>query len=372
MNAICHLTTVHRRDDVRIFTKECVSLVRRYHNVSLVVFDGLGSELSAGVRIHDLGKPPTNRLKRMVLGQLYVLSSKFIHEATVVHFHDPELLVAAFLLQIRGKTVIYDAHEDAGAQIKSKHYIPSFVRPVLAWCVNSIEALLIRRFDGVVAATPYIGKRLHKRNSSTVVVCNYPVIQKQLGSSGPSKASNALCYVGAITRERGFVELLDALNLCDDVKLLACGPFESVAFEKELKNHSGWKHVEYKGIVKRKETQEIMRRARAGVVLFKPGPNHNNSQPNKLFEYMSAGLPVIASDFPLWREIVEGNKSGLLVDPLKPQEIASAIRYITDHQEEAERMGANGRKAVYERFNWSSEEARLFDFYDLLIGRGIK
>ncbi len=78
---------------------------------------------------------------------------------------------------------------------------------------------------------------------------------------------------------------------------------------------------------------------------------------------MSARLPVIASNFPLWREIIEGNKCGLCVDPLNPEEIAAAITWIVEHPAEAEVMGKNGRKAVEERYNWNTEGEKLLALY---------
>ena len=82
---------------------------------------------------------------------------------------------------------------------------------------------------------------------------------------------------------------------------------------------------------------------------------------------MSAGLPVIASHFPLFREIIEGNKCGLCVDPLNPSEIAKAIDYILTHPEEAQRMGENGLKAVKEQYNWDIEEKKLLALYEKLL-----
>jgi glycosyltransferase involved in cell wall biosynthesis len=78
---------------------------------------------------------------------------------------------------------------------------------------------------------------------------------------------------------------------------------------------------------------------------------------------MSAGTPVIASDFPEWREIIEECGCGLVVDPHDPNEIAEAINYLLTHPHEAEAMGRLGRKAVEEKFNWSSEERKLLALY---------
>jgi len=82
---------------------------------------------------------------------------------------------------------------------------------------------------------------------------------------------------------------------------------------------------------------------------------------------MAAGLPVIASNYPLWETIVEGSKCGICVDPLNVQEISDAISYIINHPSDAQKMGCNGQKAVAEKYNWAIEEMKLINVY-----KGIK
>ena len=103
------------------------------------------------------------------------------------------------------------------------------------------------------------------------------------------------------------------------------------------------------------------------MVTFLESPNHIESQPNKMFEYMSAGLPVISSKFPLWREIIEGNDCGICVDPEKPKDIAAAINRLASNPAEAERLGRNGKSAVERVYNWGIEEGRLLELYASLV-----
>lgn len=363
---ICHISSVHQRYDTRIYSKQCVSLARRYSEVSYVVADGKGDTFQQQVYIRDLGNSFRLRLERMLKGFLLVIRSSVVRGADIVHVHDPELLIAAFIIKKRGQTVIYDAHESTGAQIKTKHYMPRCLRSVVAVVINKLETWIAARCNAVVAATPYIATNFIDVNAQTITVCNYPLLESMPESIDIAKKTHQVCYTGAITRERSFVELLDALEICQDVTLLLCGPFESKNFENELRSHSGWKCVDYRGVVDRESVHEIMTTSVAGIVLFHPGPNHVNAQPNKLFEYMSSGLPVIASDFPLWRDIVCGNQCGVLVDPMKAQDIATAIRFIVENPDKARSLGSNGRSAVLERYNWRSEEQKLFALYDSL------
>ena len=117
----------------------------------------------------------------------------------------------------------------------------------------------------------------------------------------------------------------------------------------------------------RNEVANVMSCSKAGIVIFHPLPNHIDAQPNKMFEYMSAGLPIISSNFVLWKEIVERNNCGICVNPLEPKEIAQSIEYIITHSNEAKEMGQNGKKAVLEKYNWGVEEKKLFEVYKGLM-----
>lgn len=169
--------------------------------------------------------------------------------------------------------------------------------------------------------------------------------------------------MGGIAQIRGIKEVVKAMEFTKNVMLNLVGAFSEKTVENDVKDYKGWASVSEAGILGRDEVANIMSRCKAGIVTFHPLPNHIDAQPNKMFEYMSSGLPVITSDFPLWREIVEGNSCGMCVNPLKPEEIADAINYILTHPEEAEQMGKNGKEAVKKKYNWDMEEKKLMNVY---------
>jgi hypothetical protein len=88
-----------------------------------------------------------------------------------------------------------------------------------------------------------------------------------------------------------------------------------------------------------------------------------SNYPTKLFEYMAARVPVVASDFPLYRAIVEGAGCGIVVDPTSPHAIAEAVRYLLDHPEDAQAMADRGRAAMLERYNWHASKEALLELY---------
>ena len=144
-----------------------------------------------------------------------------------------------------------------------------------------------------------------------------------------------VCYVGGIGKIRGIVEITQAMELVkSEARLQLAGQFGERDSEKSLRVLPGWQRIDALGFVNRSGVRDVLARSMAGLVTFLPLPNHIDAQPNKMFEYMSAGIPVIASDFPLWREIIANNDCGLLVDPLNPSQIAEAIDYLLYHPKE--------------------------------------
>lgn len=367
---LIHLTTVHSRNDVRICLKQLTSLAKALpYSVSLVVADGK-SDSHGEIPVYDLGATSGSRAGRLLLGSLRAFLFIRKLKPKLVHFHDPELIPLGMLLKLLGCKIIYDVHEDVPRQILSKRWIPWYLRRPVAFIVSTVEWFAARIVDAVIPATPKIAERFPR--SKTVVVQNFPIRSELILPNPQPYASRpqSFAYIGGIAKIRGAVEMVNTLQCLrevPDVRLLVAGGFDPANLETELRALPAWDLVEYKGFLNRSGVASLLGSVRAGLVVFHNCPNHFNAQPNKLFEYMAAGLPVIASDFPLWRQIVNGAACGLLVDPSKPQAIADAMRWILDHPAEAEAMGQRGRKAVEDAYNWECESEKLIELYRKLL-----
>lgn len=367
MTRVVHLTSVHAWDDVRIFLKECRGLASAGYDTYLVAQRAEDIEVGG---VHVLAVPVVqSRPRRMTLTAAQVFWRALKAKGDIYHFHDSELLPWGMLLKVFGKKVIYDVHEDLYQQSLSRHWVHPWFRAVVGRGARLIELIGAWFFDGVVTATPHISKIFPP--SKAVLIQNFP-IQSELVLSEPmpylSRAPKFV-YVGGIADIRGGREMVRAFGyLADlpDAHLELAGAFSPHSFADELLQVPGWKKVIYRGLIGRQEVARLLGAARAGLVLFQPMPNHVDAQPNKLFEYMSAGLPVIASDFPLWREIVAGASCGLLVDPLDPRAIANALRWVLEHPREAEAMGRRGQEAVGSIYNWEQEMKKMLRLYGKL------
>jgi len=332
-------------------------------DVRLVVGDGLGDAFIGGIQVHDFGAKPLSRVRRIWSQSRRALAMTLSLQPDIVHFHDPELLPVAVKLAQKGIRVIYDAHEDVPRQILTKGWIPRFLRPFVAMFFEYYENRAVKKLSCVVAATPYIESRFANLGVRAVNINNYPMLEELLSVNGGPRRLKRICYIGCISRLRGIVSLVQALPLVPDVRLILCGNFSESALEAQLQKEPGWAQVDYLGHIDRGAVRRVMGESVAGVVTFLPAPNHNVSQPNKLFEYMSAELPVIASDFPLWQKIIDDAGCGICVNPESPSQIAAAIRVLLDSPERVEKMGRAGRREVLSKYNWHFEARRLVELY---------
>jgi glycosyltransferase involved in cell wall biosynthesis len=220
----------------------------------------------------------------------------------------------------------------------------------------------------VIAATPIIRDKFLSINLKTVDINNFPLLHELDHQTAWVDKNVEVCYVGGIGKLRGIQEMCVAIGQAKSAaRLNLVGLFGEPAVEQAVRAMPGWKRVNALGFLDRAGVREVLGRSMAGLVTLHPVINYIDALPVKMFEYMSAGIPVIASDFPHWREIIKSNGCGLLVDPLESAQISQAIDYLVTHLEDAKRMGQNGRNAVLDRYNWPNEEQKLLGFYEQVL-----
>lgn len=372
---IAHITSLHPRYDIRIFVKECKALVSVNFDVYLIVADGKGDEEKDGVKIIDVGKDNSKyKPQRTIITAWRIYKKVLKLGISCVHLHDPELLICALSFKKKKIKVIYDSHEDLPRQTLSKEYIPIIYRKYVAWFIEIVENYICKRIDLIITATPHINIRFLKINPNSHNINNYPIIDELKAKKDNYSFSNEkiICFVGAISEARGIKDLIKALEILEGVKLYLAGSFSEPEFEDEIKKMNGWSKVEFFGQVSRDKIAIIMEKSICGIVTFHPFPNHYNAQPNKMFEYMSVSLPVVASDFNLWRAVIENDRCcGICVNPQNPVEIANAIKSIIENPEKSKSMGENGVFKIKNKYNWQTEGHKLTIVYKNLLNESI-
>ncbi len=368
MPHVVHLTSAHPRYDIRIFRKQCKSLVKAGFRVSLIVADGNGDETTDdGIAIYDVGKMQ-GRVNRIFRTTRRVFQKARELNADLYQLHDPELLPAGLKLRRLKKVVIFDSHEDVPKQMLGKPYLNPFALWVIAKVFSLYEAWVVRRLSAVIGATPVITEKFRTMTPRAENVNNFPELGELENQLPWTDKRNEVCYVGGIAEIRGILPLIEAISkTASGARLNLVGEFSETDTEAKARAMPSWQNVNAMGFLDRAGVRDVMARSVAGVVTFAPLPNHVDAQPNKMFEYMSAGIPVIASDFPLWREIIVGSDCGLCVDPAEPDAIASAIDTLLGDKALSERLGDNGKRAVEDIYNWAREEPKLTKLYRELL-----
>jgi len=368
---ICHISTVHPAFNGRIFYKECKTLVEAGYEVYLIVTHNR-EEVIDGVHIIPLPERK-GRFYRFFVKDWIALFKAIKVNAKVYHFHDPELIFVGLILKLFGKKVIYDVHEDVPEQILSKNYIPKFLKKLISSSFRIFENQSSKAFSFVITSTDAIRYKFLKYTSNVIDVKNYISVEYIKSKTQTQNKSDhnvlKVIFVGLIYEERGIIEGIKAMNLLSDLplKFVLYGSIDK-KFLLKLRNLDEAGKLEYRGIIPYAEVISRLKEADIGFICDCPLKRHMEGLPVKLFEYMAAGLPVIASNFPLWKQIVEKYNCGICVDPTDPRKIAETIEYLRENPEVRKQMGENGRKAILEEYNWEKESKKLLDVYSKILG----
>lgn len=381
---VCHLTSVHRVFDIRVFYKECKSLAKAGYEVVLIARHNK-SEIIAGIHIIPF-TVFKNRLVRVIFAPLRMFVLALKQKANVYHFHDPELMVTGLLLRLftRAK-VIYDIHEDYKTSIRQKYYLSRWISAVAANFFGFFESAASGFFKLVLAEKYY-----EKRFPKGIHVLNYPIIEADrwkdstfendsaLSQSGyhrplpvgSTPGNHHLLYTGTMSEDRGALLYAEMLNYLKDIDIFTVG-FCRKSLAQQVREIAGREQARFhlegeEEFVHPARIQYYYQKGKwlAGLAVFPPTSHYMNKELTKFFEYMLAGIPVICSDFPVWRELMEDTNAGLLVDPFDRKAITNAVEYLKTHPGEAAQMGENGKRAVLERYNWNNEGKKLLDLYE--------
>jgi len=361
---VAHVTSVHGALDSRIYYRECRSLVRAGYDVTIVA-PGAGDRTADGVRIKAV-RQPKNRFQRMFVTAPAAVRVALRERAELYHLHDPELVPWGLALRMLGCRVVFDSHEDVPKDIELKTWIPRPLRRAASFAAAKFFQLTSRLLDATVVAVPSIAEGMGGRRVLTIY--NYPVLEdlESMMLRPWSERSRAAIYFGSITEHRGLREMVSAMtipDMPDGARLTLAGSFDDAAVFASAQTLPGWERTDFVGWQEGRALWELVGDAKVGLVTLHPTLTFPDGMPTKLFEYMALGLPVVASDFPAWRDIVSSCSCGILVNPLDPTAIGRAIAWLLRNPDDAAAMGERGRDAALRNYQWRTEATKLAALY---------
>lgn len=366
MIKVCILTTVHPVFNIRVFYKEGLTLLESGYDVAMIA-QHHSNEVAEGIRIIALpiSKSYFHRIFSLTL-KCFLLALR--ERADVYHFHDPELLPFCFLLKLfTGRKVIYDVHEDYSGQILEKDWLGNIlVRKIVVFVVNIVEHLVSLFIDGIVVATPAIGRKFDK--SKTVLVRNVPrlVLVDKAVPLGIKKEKPVVVYVGELYKGRKIKEIIQAMEFIGTKgELWLLGDWKDDSYRIECQCLKGWRYVKYFGFLKIENLYGYIKAADIGICLSSDYPNYLEALPNKIFEYMACSLPMVISDLSYWRDTFK--ECALFTDSGNSKDIAEKIDFLLRDGSLNKRLGAMGRELIEKKYSWENESKKLLDLYKNLL-----
>jgi glycosyltransferase involved in cell wall biosynthesis len=359
---VAHVSSAHPWTDNRVHLREAATTAR-HHRTLLIAVDSPTTASETGVHVVLL--PRRRRLARVVLNTSRAALIALRSGARIVHLHDPELLFVVPLLKVAGRRVVFDAHEIISEATADKDYVPRPLRRPFVLLARALVWFAGRACDHVVVATSLTARDYPAEK--TTVVHNFPRLRdEELTLTPLDRRSPTVGFVGVVSEARGSRAMAAAAlspHFPAGWHLHVAGNAhpdgELSVFDDAVAAGTATIH----GLLSPETARDLLLDARVGLVVLQPDTAYEKVFSTKLFEYMAAGVPIVCSDFPVWREVVERYDCALFVDPRDADAIARALARYADDPELLARHGANARRAAVEVFNWAAEEPALLGVY---------
>ncbi|PWJ59856.1 glycosyltransferase involved in cell wall biosynthesis [Dyadobacter jejuensis] len=362
------LSTIHPPTDPRIVYKIAPALSNHFQ-VFCCLPNAPATTHSANIRFISL--PYYQGLvSRILWVHLRALLKCWAIRPHIVHIFVPELIPIAFLFRWAGAKVIYEIQENLSQKFSIKTQHKSYLFRTL-WALW--HRMAIRNFALVLTEDAYL-KSLPPTQHPVAVIHNYVDLDfvDRYASKDPTADFPVFFYCGVLSLERSFDTMLEAFALLKKefpkfkVHLFGQQRLSNQTVERLMSQTQVEANLLFYGYTDLKIALAKAADATAGIALLKPLADYPDSYSTKIFEYMALQLPVITSNFELYRKVVEKHACGFCIDPSQPIELANKLRWLYDNPDKALQMGENGRNAAASYYNWSHEQLKLIRLYEQL------
>lgn len=361
MTKICHVISGYFRNDARVFQRQCKSLHKAGFEICLLTNDGESEEILDGIKIFTCKTFWKNRFKVLLFARHQFYQKSIEIDADIYQMHSPELITLGLALKKLGKTVMYDAHEDLPRHILEKEWIPAFMRKTISRLVEGFMNKSLAKYDEIISPHTHVVKYLKGINKNVTLITNYPIISnsREFSVENYLGRDKIICYTGTVYEYSNQEAILDAMLYIPDIKYEIAGYIGEQHLQR-LSVHKVFDRVKFRGRIPWSQMRNFYDRTIIGLVIYdykyNLGYKLGSHATNKIFEYMEAGIPFISTDYILWKEITDKHDCGICVEPGNITQIKDAITFLLNNPKKAFEMGQNGRRAVIEEYNWSTQE----------------
>jgi glycosyltransferase involved in cell wall biosynthesis len=368
MKKVCHVISGYFRNDPRVFQRQCKSIANAGYEVCILTNDEAPDEILDGINIYSCGVFWENRIRIILFAKYQFLKKALEIDADIYQMHSPELLPLGLELKKHGKAIVYDAHEDLPKHILEKDWIPFFLRKSISVLTDAYMKRVLRKYDEIISPHSHVVDYLKNINENVTLVTNFAKVGAPINYDLAHylNRENSICYSGTVYLHSNQEYILDAISNIEGIKYQVVGFIDENQY-KRLSKRKGFEKLNFLGRVPWHELNDFYKKSLIGIVIIDYKLNLGNKRGtyavNKIFEYMEAGLPIICTDYDLWKDIVNKYDCGLCVQPQNAGQIEEAIRYLIGNKEKAYQMGQNGRRAVMEEYNWSTQEKEYLKIF---------
>jgi glycosyltransferase involved in cell wall biosynthesis len=363
----CFFKPVDRHRDEVLSLRHSKSLQEAGWKTVYVVNDSDPDEMVDGMLVTGFGKKSyTSYFKRIFITSFQVYKKLKEIDADVYQTWFIDQLLTCMLLKLHGKKVVFHFREeypytyfDVYSGNNASRNNPPLIKRIAFKLIWQYIKFTLQRVDYVFATGNDEAEILKEMGVKRYVIHgNFPFVNWdfKLSLDEYLKREDRIIYYGTIYGISCQEQMLKALEKFDNVKYLLAGSFRNnIPYETKVMNMPKWKDVEFVNGFAIDELPGMLNRSTISNILRDFSQTHyhqGNIGVIKMFESMEAGLPLICPDVPVYREIWNNYKFGILVEPTNVKQIEDAIRYLVEHKEEAYQMGQEGRRAVMEKYSW--------------------
>ncbi|SEE98532.1 glycosyltransferase family protein [Ruania alba] len=345
------VTVVHDPEDARIRHRQIPALLAAGMQVTYAApFEAFGRTPPSGVRGIDVPRASGRRRLGAVVRARQVIRRAGAG-ADVVLVHDPDLLLSVTGLGPRVGRVVWDVHEDTGAAIGMREWIPDLLRRPLRALVRLTEQLAERRYTLLLAEHSYAERF---RTTHPVVPNSNWVPATPPQPSGTER----VVYLGNITIARGGREMITLARLVPELELVLIGTADAtIQPELEAAQHRG--ELTWLGFVPNDDAVQLLDGALAGLALLHDQPNYSRSLPTKIAEYLAHGVPAVTTPNESSAALVRTSGGGVVVPFGDVLATAAALRELARDPERRRAMAISGYRYVAAEVNWHRDGAEF-------------